>query len=375
MLDAYQRSHRPPLLTILTMEDFLKQLGTTAATGLVGGLNTGIQALFNRYDKEEEKQWWYEQQKYLEQHNSPAYRAMQMKQAGLNPYTEVSSTPLGNVDSSLPRMNAPHTFDINAIQNGLLLNAQRENIEQDTKTKASQEGLNQEKIETESEWRSNIIQQTLNLQQAFDLGLITKEEANLKLQEFKEAFNLGYNTYLIDMDLKESNRLLNESLTRLHDKQAEKVDKETLLTSVQYASATFDLMLDKLYSKLEREANLNHITINNAFTEAEYQEFLDTQEVRQSLINVQKAFAKLAVDEATRQDALNSITNETDRIIAAQLLDAAKNGEGFDYWLLNIIHRDPGSILNSLSNIATSFAPNVNYNRSSSTVIRRNSSK
>ena len=56
MLDAYRRSHRPPLLIILTMEDFLKQLGTTAATGLVGGLNTGIQALFNRYDKEAEKQ-------------------------------------------------------------------------------------------------------------------------------------------------------------------------------------------------------------------------------------------------------------------------------------------------------------------------------
>lgn len=353
------------------MGKFLDDLSSVASTGLLGGINKGIEYLFNQKDKEAEKQWWYEQQKYLEEHNSPAYRSMQMRQAGLNPYSEVSSTPLGNVDSSLPRMSANHTFDVNAIQNSLLLNAQRENIEQDTDLKSSQSGLNYQKIKTESEWRSHIMQETLNLQQAYEIGLITKEQAKLKFNEFKEAFDKGYNSYLIDWDLKESNRLLNESLVTLHEKQGQKVDQETLLTSVKYASATFELILDQLYSELERKANLTNVSLNNAFTSAEYEEFLDTQDVRKSLLNVQVAFSKLAVDEAARQDALSRITNERDKLLAQQMLDAVKEGKSLDYWLLNIIQNDPGAILNSLANIMTSIAPNVNFTRSSSSVVRK----
>lgn len=385
MLDAYQPVGivRHFLQTFLIMGDkgenkfgqYLANLGIDAVPGILTGslglINTGIQRRYNLLDREAEKQWWYEQQKYLEDHNSPAYRAMQMRKAGLNPYTEVSSTPLGNVDSSLPGTNAPHTFDVNAIQNSLLLNAQRENIEQDTELKSSQFGLNAEKIKTESEWRSNIIQQTLNLQQAYDLGLITESEAKLKFKEFQDAYNLGYNSYLIDWDLKESNRLLNESLSKLHEKQGQKVDQETLLTSVNYASATFELMLDKLFSQLEREADLKHISINSAFTEAEYEEFLDTQDVRQSLVNVQMAFSKLAVDEAERQDALAKIRNETDKEIAQQMLDAVKEGKGLDYWMLSMLQKDPSSFLHSMTNILSSFAPNVSYNRSSSVVVRK----
>lgn len=340
--------------------------------GVGGGLfNKGIDYLFNQLNQEDEKQWWYEQQKFIEEHNSPAYRAMQMRKAGLNPFTEASSTPLGNVDSSLPRVNGSDTIDVASIQNSLLLDAERENLVQDTKTKASIEGLNNEKITTESEWRSNIIQQTLNLKQAFEIGLINQDTLKLKFDEFKDAYNLGYNSYLIDWDLKESSKLLNDSLVSLHEKQGEKVDQETLLTSVKYASATFELVLDKIYSKLERDAELKNISINNAFSQAEYDEFLDTQDVRKSLLNVQQAFAKLATDEATRQDALNKITNESDKLIAQQMLDAVKNGESLDYWMMNIIQRDPSAILNSLTNIATAFAPNVNFNRSSSSVVRK----
>lgn len=340
--------------------------------GVAGGLlNTGLDYLFSQHDKELEKQWWYEQQEYIEKHNSPAYQAMKLRQAGLNPYTEVSSVPMGNVDSSLPRMNAAHTFDVNAIQNSLLLDAERENIEQDTQTKKSQQGLNEEKIKTESEWRSNIIQQTLNLQQELSLGLITKEQADLKLQEYKDALALGYNSYLIDWDLQSSNRALNDSLVDLHDKQGEKIDKEKLLISVQYASQSYELVLDKLFSELERKASLYNQQVNNAFTYEEYKEFLDTQEVRQSLVNVQQAFAKLAVDEATRQDALNKITNEKDKIIAQQMLDAVKNGESLDYWMLNMLENDPSAFLNSMTNILTSFSPNVSFNRSSTHVVRK----
>lgn len=339
--------------------------------GVGGGLlNTGIQRLFQVKDREVEQQWWYEQQKFLEEHNSPAYQSMKLREAGLNPYSELSSVPLGNVDSSLPRMNAPKTFDVAAIQNSLLMDAQRANLEQDTNLKASQTGLNEAKIETETEWRSNIIQQTLNLKQEYELGLIDENMMKLKFNEFKSAIEQGYNSYLIDWDLKESNKLLNESLATLYEKEGQKVDQETLLTSVKYASACFELTLDKLYSELERKANLEHTTINNAFTQAEYEEFLETQEVRISLLNVEKAFAKLAVDEATRQDALSRITNERDKELAQQMLDAIKNGESLDYWMLNIMQNDPGSVLHSISNILGSFAPNYNYNRSSSRIVR-----
>ena len=361
---TFVASFRLFIIKLFIMEPFMLSIGAGIA-------NTGIQALMKSAETDAEKQWWYEQQRFLEQHNSPAFRSNQFRQAGLNPYTETSAVPLGNVDSSLPRMPSSTTFDVNAIQNSLLVNAQRENIEQDTQTKKSVEGLNYEKIATESEWRSQIIQNTLNLKQEYELGLITKEDAELRLQEYKDALSRGYNSFLIDMDLKESNRLLNESLATLYDKEGKKVDQETLLTSVKYASASLQYSLDLIYSELEREAALTGVDLNNSFTRAELDEFMDTQEVRVSLLNVQKSFAKLAVDEATRQDALNKITNEKDKLIAEQMLDAVKNGEGLDYWILNMMEKDPGAFLNSMTNIITSIAPNVNYNRSSSLVTRK----
>lgn len=356
------------------MGKFIEDFGLAAATSGLGVLNTGIQYLFNQKDKEDEKQWWYEQQKYIEEHNTPAYRAMLMRKAGLNPYTEVSSTPLGNVDSTLPRINAPHTFDVNAIQNSLLLNAQRENIEQDTDLKSTASGLNEEKIKTESEWRSNIIQQTLNLQQAYELGLITKEDANFRLQEFKDAYNAGYNSYLIDMDLKKSTQLLNDSLQALHVKQGEKIDKENELLAVEYAAATFELILDKFYSAAERSAHLKGVRLDNAFTEAEFAEFLDTQEVRIALFNVQKAFSKFAVDAAARQDALDKIDNEYDRHIAQQILDASKDGDSMRTLMLKEYRRDAPSLMNAALSFVGAISPRTTFNRSSSTthVIREN---
>lgn len=202
--------------------------------GVAGGLvNTGIQRLFTNLDKDDEQQWWYEQQKYLEEHNSPAYRAMLMKQAGLNPFTEVSSVPLGNVDSSLPRTNASHTFDVSAIQNSLLLDAQRENIEQDTKTKASVEGLNEEKKLTETEWRSNIIQQTLNLKQDLALGLISEDTAKIKFSQLKDAYDAGYNEYLIDWDLAESTKALNDAEIDYRKAQEEYLNLKGQIASEQ----------------------------------------------------------------------------------------------------------------------------------------------
>ena len=336
-----------------------------------GAANLAIQRHFNQLDKEDEKQWWYEQQKYLEEHNSPAYRSMQMRKAGLNPYTEVSSTPLGNVDSSLPRMSASDTFDVNAIQNSLLMQAQKDNLKSQTKKNLSEAGLTDAKTLTETEWRSNLIQQTLNLQQEFALGLITEDERKLKFQELKDAYDSGYNSYLIEMDLAKSTQALNDSLVKYNDAKTERERQETLNALVVNAAMTFQLELDRHFQPLIQKAILDGKSINNSFDAEKLKEFLETQDVRVSLNNVQQAFAKLAADEATRQDALNRITNETERIIAEQILDKAKNGEGFDYWLLNLIQKDPGAILNSLTNITNSFAPNVNYNTSSSRVIRQ----
>lgn len=191
------------------------------------------------------------------------------------------------------------------------------------------------------------------------------------MQEFKDALNLGYNTYLIEWDLKDSNRLLNDSLADLYEKEGKVKDQEALIKSVEYASKTFELCLDYLYSEMERQAELYNVQVNNAFTYEEYREFLDTQAVRQSLLNVQMSFAKFAVDEATRQDLLNQITNEKDRIIAQQMLDAVKDGKSLDYWMLNMLENDPSAFLNSMSNILTSFAPNVSFTRSSSSVVRK----
>lgn len=339
----------------------------TAITSGTGLLEKGIDYLYNEHNKEDEKQWWYEQQKYLEEHNSPAYQSMLLRQAGLNPFSEVSSTPLGNVNSSLPNSPLAH-IDQSALTQSLMVNSVIQKNEADAHKANVESGLIEEKTKTETEWRSNIIQKTLNLQQEFQLGLITQEERDAKLKEYKEALANGYNSYLIEQDLADSTKSLNDSIIALNEAKEGKTYQETLNLAVEYASLTLELQLDRLFEPLIRQAELDNVSLNLKFTEAEFNEWLDQQETRKSLHNVQIAFAKLAVDEAARQDALNRITNEADKILAEQILDAAKNGDGFDYFLLSILKDNPSAVLTSMSNILGSFAPSYNINRNSTTI-------
>ena len=345
-----------------------KWLPPTITSG-AGFLEKGIDYLYNEHNKADEKQWWYEQQKYLEEHNSPAYQSMKLRQAGLNPYSEVNSVPLGNVNSSLPNSPLAH-IDQNALSQSLMVSSVIDKNNADAHKINVESGLIEEKVKTESEWRSNIIQQTLNLQQAFNLGLITEEEQNLRLKELKEAYENGYNCYLIEQDLSESTKKLNDSIIALNEAKEGKTYQETLNLAVQYASLTLELELDKFFEPLMRQAELDNIALNIAFDKAQFDEWLDLQDTRKSLYNVQIAFSKLAVDEAERQAALSRITNETDRIIAEQLLEHAKEGNGLRYFIGNLFYNDPGSALMSLSNIATAFAPHYNVNRNSTTINR-----
>ena len=328
-------------------------------TGGVGVVEKGIDFLYNEYNKDSEKQWWYEQQKYLEEHNSPAYQSMLRRKAGLNPYDGLDSVPLGNVNSSLP--NSPlSNIDQSALSQSLMVNSIIEKNEADAHKSNVESGLISEKIKTESEWRSNIIQQTLNLQQAFDLGLITKEERQLRLDELKKAYQNGYNSYIIEQELAESTKSLNDSIISLNEVKEGKEYQETLNLAVQYASQTFKLALDRFFEPLMREAELDGVSLDNKFKQEEFKEFLDTQDVRVSLLNVQKAFAKLAVDEATRQDAISKLRSEYDKYIAETILDAAKDGRtALDAVLIDKFTENPTALLGTIANIVSAFAPNI----------------
>lgn len=343
-----------------------KWLPPTITSG-AGFLEKGIDYLYNEHNKADEKQWWYEQQKYLEEHNSPAYQAMKLRQAGLNPYSEVQPVSLGNVNSSLPNSPLAH-IDQSALSQSLMVSSVIDKNNADAHKSNVESGLIEEKVKTESEWRSNIIQQTLNLQQAYTLGLITEEERNLQLEELKKAYENGYNGYLIEKDLAESTLKLNDSLILLNEAKQGREYQETLNLVVEHAAMTLELELDRFFEPLMRQAELDGVNLNLKFSQEEFKEWLDTQDVRIALFNVQKAFAKLAVDDATRQDLLNRIINESDRILAEQILDAVKNGDGLDYTILSIMKDNPSAFLTSLSNIVGSFAPSFNINRNSTTI-------
>lgn len=356
------------------MEDNQKPWLPSAIGPGLGVFEKGIDFLYNEHNKAAEQQWWYEQQKFLEEHNSPAYRAMKLRQAGLNPYSDVSSVPLGNVNSSLPNSPLAH-IDQSALTQSLAINSVIEKNEAEAHKANVESGLIEEKMETETEWRSNIIQQTLNLQQAFDLGLVTKQERDAKFKEYQDALAAGYNSYLIEKDLAQSTQNLNNSLIALNEAKEGEARQRALNLAVEHAALTLELELDRFFEPLIRQAELDNVSLQVAFDQAQFEEWLDTQEVRKSLFNVQKAFAKLALDEAARQDALNRITNESDKIIAQQLLDALKNGEGIDAWLLSIVQKDPAALLHSMTSMLTSLAPNYNINRNSTIITKKTPSK
>lgn len=321
------------------------------ATLAAGGAQIASNANINKKNRnwqsaeaQKTRQW---QELMYQRYQSPTAQADQMAAAGMNPYshTESPSSVGSGSTASMPSqfpldLSSPIAGAAEQINNSIMqreqinqMRQQTESIYLDNVRKAFENGNAVEVYKKQMEILESELRSKILTEQEFHKRV---DMLQLEYDQRKNASDSGINPYVDDH---------NESVARVNQIKQNidnlKVDNEV---------KSFALETSKLYDRA-------FLSLDYKARKQEVQEFLDTSEVRVSLFNSQKSFAKLAVDAASRADALDTITNETQRIIAEQILDAAKDGlTSFDAVLLNAIASDP---LNALAAIQH-LIPNVN---------------
>lgn len=264
-------------------KSWIDNLGGPILGGVAGLVNTGVDALFADQAHQRQFEFWEKQQEY----NSPANQAMRLRSAGLNPYTEVSSVPAGEL-SSVPKAGQT-PFNVGAILESMTNSAQIDYLQSKANESEANAGLIGEKKLTEIEYRNKVVQDAALTMQAYELGLIQKEEYELKMDRLKEAMDYGYNEYLIDYDtflsdeaIKLSQIDLNSALKDFYDastdvKKQEKYEvyERALLHKANRALAKSDYWLNW--------AQKNHLELGDRVSRAEFKEYLNTATHRENM--------------------------------------------------------------------------------------------
>ena len=319
---------------------------------------------FNAEEAEKSRDWQEEQYKKYE---SVAAQMQQRQQAGLNPNEGISSmsvgsgstastsanqiSPLSKTDFSLfsqiPGMSTQ--VQQTKLQNKLL-GEQTLGVKLDNEAKRMQNA--KLAIETNdypsyySLMKEGLVKGNQLTDEQIKKAFDEARMAHVKANEAEDAYNAGVNQ-IVD------GHNLTEAQLQYYMKQKEEIDARIRNLNLDADAKQFALNLSKIYDE-------QFLKLDLAARETEVKEFLDTSEVRVSLYNVQKSFAKLAVDEATRQDALAKIKSEYELHIAQQILNAAEDGEtSFDAVVLKYFCENPGSTLSALASLGASFRPNI----------------
>ena len=314
---------------------------------------------FNAEQAEINRQWQEEQYKKYE---SVAAQMQQRQQAGLNPNEQIQAMSVGSGSTasssshSLPPISADFSLFSqipSMIANLQLTKAETENIKQKTATERVEgmrkavelndymafreyylEGL---KHDTKTK-EFNMKEAEANARKAFDDARIAHVNAN----NAEGAAAAGINP-IID------GHNLTEAQIQHYMKQKEEADARIRNLNVDTYAKEFALSLSKIYDAQFLKLQLSE-------RETQVREFLDTSDVRVGLQRVQQYFAKFALDEATRQDALNQITNEYEKHIAEQILNSARDGNtSFDAVILKSFTENPGSTLNAIVDLFSIF--------------------
>ena len=249
------------------MEDMFKDsapIGT--GLGLVtGGINALYATATQQQQIQAQKDWWYEQQKYLEEHNSPAYQSMKLRKAGLNPYQGVGSHPLGNVSSDLPG-RPMELFNTGAISGLMQTLSQLDVNEAHVNQLDAQAGLFGAQTHTEEQRYQTLIQQWFLNEIAYEIGLIDAEERGIKRDELKKAYEEGNYTPTSDTaraaDDKHAESVANvantEADTSYKNKSVSLLDENIKLAQQQIRSAIRSNEIGERYDDFMANYALNH---------------------------------------------------------------------------------------------------------------------
>lgn len=320
----------------------------------------------NAYERQLD--FWTKQNQY----DSPASQIRRLRAAGLNP--GLINGQLGNTSNNLSSVSsssvstppggpAPGKLDVMQI---MMQDESIKNLAADTAVKREnaeyqrmlnkQEAIRTNDFESYYQLLKDELTNRKNLTEAQEEYY--RNQAKKSFEEARSAAVAANNAESAESagvnPIIDSHKLT-EAQIQHYMKQKEEIDARVRSLGVDTAAKQFALDLSKIYDE-------QFLKLNLSARETEVQEFLDTSDVRVSLYNVQKSFAKLAVDEAERQDALNQITNEYDKHIAQQILDATKDGSNsLDAVLLKYFTENPASTLSAIGSLA-SFSPNITNN-------------
>lgn len=254
---------------------------------LAGGLNAIYSSALQKQQMRLEKEWWYEQQKFLEEHNSPAYQSMKMRQAGLNPYSGVSPQSLGSINSELPRRPNQlfNTGDIVGLMSAMseiqLNDAHAKQLGSQAGMQDSQGELYGAQKGYYSQMTQNLIQEWFNLEIAYQVGLIDLDERNIKRNELREAFENGEYTPTSDAH-RAAEDTHNESFETTREKKSvNDLRDDAVLLGYNPFKSEFEL----ISAQIENEKARKFLIDAQTAREIAYEELLDSQEIGQTMQN------------------------------------------------------------------------------------------
>lgn len=359
--------------------DFLTGGGSSAIGGIAQGVMSMFTARANRKHQEQEnqkdrefnaseaqKQRDFEEEMY-NKHESPTAQAQERKQAGLSPLEGVSSQSVGggsSASSSSSSLPSAPTPDMSWLTNmgATIANLKKTNAE----TKLLEEeriGKYYENLKTQFEADPTRLQEVYDtnlakLKAERDAKVLTAREYKARVEMLEEFRENGGNTY-------SDAHALNEAQIKELNERASKLSIEQAGEKIRNGISALEFSIKKKYGDSRERAEIANKNADTARINQIVSELQKTEDARISLQNAEIGFARLAMNEAERNDALSNLQNETEKEIARQLFDAVKEG-GFKSLIVQMFLHDPVGT----GNVITSLAPKASISKSHSTNVK-----
>lgn len=328
--------------------------GATVLAAGGTGLATG---LMNKKTRQWNERMIKEQRQYNEKlynlYESPAAQVRQLAAAGYNPYATEASTQAVGKSSSIPTWN-PTAMDFSGVAQAgqQIASSYHARKAQERQLEFQQKQLDQVALDSfrnymlkaaEGVRDAKELEAKLELVRAqidsYDASTKAQKTMNDMLDDFK---NSGGNTFVDESNYKQAQTKLAQASANLNDQQRESI-KFALDLSEKFDEAFIDLSLR------ERQQQV--------------QEFLDSADIRQSMLEFAKAIQQNAKSISDREVALNELQSR----IVRDMLTAVEQGMNSDDIIDNIgavlafsYVNNPTATISAISSILPNFTWNNN---------------
>ncbi len=321
--------------------------------GIIGGIVSGIGSMIGsginaRAQKQINKDNIKAQQKenqlnreftedMYNKYESPVAQRQQMLEAGVNPMGAIAPQSVGSASTSaLPPGQAPQFGS--AIQDGIQAFF-------DAGSTILAQGLQKQEIKQKELENWRLAFENGNAEELYEAQLKALKEQTAYTRAQKRAKN---------------QEIKNLKFTYLKAKEAYEKGHNEFIDAGEESDARVDKIRQEISSSLNSMINdnirldidLEKHDIFKSFADLEYKEqeqllkeLLDTWEVRESLINSDKAVRTMIVGQLQRADELQNEKHKYDMAVAKNVATAVENGDPVDAVLLKHLAEDPSSAL------------------------------